>query len=153
MSTLMFYLNDVQQGGYTAFPRLGVAVRSDRKIIPSRMLRNVSVSPPGRRRARRCCGTTCTRTAGATWRCCTAAAPCCAAASSWLTSGSGRWPTSSTGPASASPASTPSSSSVITQILCNVAMLQNVYEKIDKYTMREPKTKIIFSRNNVHFLP
>ncbi len=27
MSTLMFYLNDVEAGGYTAFPRLGVAVR------------------------------------------------------------------------------------------------------------------------------
>jgi len=30
MSTLMFYLNDVEAGGYTAFPRLGVAVRPER---------------------------------------------------------------------------------------------------------------------------
>ena len=33
MSTLMLYLTEVTAGGYTAFPRLGVAVRSDRKII------------------------------------------------------------------------------------------------------------------------
>ena len=32
MSTLMLYLTEVTAGGYTAFPRLGVAVRSDRKI-------------------------------------------------------------------------------------------------------------------------
>jgi len=30
MSTLMFYLNNVAEGGYTAFPRLGVAVRPER---------------------------------------------------------------------------------------------------------------------------
>jgi len=30
MSTLMFYLNDVEAGGYTAFPRLGVAVRPEK---------------------------------------------------------------------------------------------------------------------------
>ena len=27
MSTLMFYLTEVQAGGFTAFPRLGVAVK------------------------------------------------------------------------------------------------------------------------------
>ena len=31
MSTLMLYLTEVTAGGYTAFPRLGVAVRSDKK--------------------------------------------------------------------------------------------------------------------------
>ena len=31
MSTLMLYLSEVTAGGYTAFPRLGVAVRSDKK--------------------------------------------------------------------------------------------------------------------------
>ena len=33
MSTLMFYLNDVAEGGYTAFPRLGVAVRCRGNIL------------------------------------------------------------------------------------------------------------------------